>query len=35
MAASEDGLGIGGWHDDRTVVALGVETSQFAPGPVP
>ncbi len=26
MAASEEGQGVGGWHDDRTVVALGVET---------
>jgi serine phosphatase RsbU (regulator of sigma subunit) len=25
MAASEKGLGIGGWHDDRTVVVLAVE----------
>jgi len=32
MAASLKGQGIGGWHDDRTVVALGVETAAFGPG---
>lgn len=26
MAASGKGLGIGGWHDDRTVVVLAVES---------